>query len=157
MGNLFKFNGYPFEEAAAKDEGKSILENAIKSVFDACDRKKTSRCRNIEMVTLSGAGLPIRRHFDWIVGLGTDGNVVLFGDPCSDRDVDQCAKVFSQEREFFKTCVTVFLFPPELHQDEELVDFFQNAPIALHWLSGTGIVLWANETELNVLGYSAEE
>jgi hypothetical protein len=27
------------------------------------------------------------------------------------------------------------------------VDFFQNAPIALHWLSGTGHVLWANQTE----------
>ena len=27
----------------------------------------------------------------------------------------------------------------------------------MHWLSGTGIVLWANNTELRVLGYSAEE
>lgn len=27
----------------------------------------------------------------------------------------------------------------------------------MHWLSGTGHVLWANETELNVLGYTAEE
>jgi len=27
----------------------------------------------------------------------------------------------------------------------------------MHWLSGTGIVLWANNTELMVLGYSAEE
>lgn len=39
----------------------------------------------------------------------------------------------------------------------QLVDFFQNAPIALHWLSGTGHVLWANQTELDVLGYTAEE
>ena len=27
----------------------------------------------------------------------------------------------------------------------------------MHWLSGTGHVLWANETELSVLGYTAEE
>ena len=27
----------------------------------------------------------------------------------------------------------------------------------MHWLSGTGHVLWANETEMNVLGYTAEE
>ena len=27
----------------------------------------------------------------------------------------------------------------------------------MHWLSGEGIVLWANQTELNVLGYTAEE
>jgi len=39
----------------------------------------------------------------------------------------------------------------------ELIDFFQKAPIALHWLSGTGTILWANDTELDSLGYSAEE
>ena len=27
----------------------------------------------------------------------------------------------------------------------------------MHWLSGTGHVLWANETEMNVLGYTPEE
>jgi two-component system sensor histidine kinase VicK len=37
------------------------------------------------------------------------------------------------------------------------MDFLNKAPIAMHWLSGTGHVLWANETELNVLGYTAEE
>jgi PAS domain S-box-containing protein len=39
----------------------------------------------------------------------------------------------------------------------EFLDFFQRAPIALHWLSGTGHILWANDTELQVLGYSADE
>lgn len=42
-------------------------------------------------------------------------------------------------------------------RDAELIDFFQNAPIAMHWLNGNGIILWANQTELNVLGYTAEE
>ena len=37
------------------------------------------------------------------------------------------------------------------------MDFLNKAPIAMHWLSSTGHVLWANETELNVLGYTAEE
>ena len=40
---------------------------------------------------------------------------------------------------------------------DELIDFFLNAPIALHWLSPTGHVLWANRAELDALGYSAEE
>ncbi|CAM9624623.1 unnamed protein product, partial [Phaeothamnion confervicola] len=39
----------------------------------------------------------------------------------------------------------------------EFMDFFHKAPIALHWLSATGHVLWANERELEVLGYTAEE
>jgi PAS domain S-box-containing protein len=59
--------------------------------------------------------------------------LLLLGDPCTDQDVTQRAK------------------------DSELIDFFQNAPIALHWLSGEGKVLWANQTELNVLGYTSEE
>ncbi|KAK3275343.1 hypothetical protein CYMTET_16519 [Cymbomonas tetramitiformis] len=41
--------------------------------------------------------------------------------------------------------------------EAEYADFFDNAPIALHWLSGSGHVLWANKTEMVTLGYTAEE
>ena len=92
------------------------------------------------MLTLAGeAGLPIRRIFDWNVGYSAAGKgedrdfVLLYGDSCTSEDEKNRVR------------------------DAELVDFFQNAPIALHWLSGEGIVLWANQTELNVLGYTAEE
>jgi PAS domain S-box-containing protein len=90
------------------------------------------KARNIEMLTLA-EGLPIKKHFDWTAGIGRDGQVILFGDPVNEQDEEQRVK------------------------DAELVDFFQNAPIALHWLSGEGIVLWANQTELDVLGYTPEE
>jgi hypothetical protein len=39
----------------------------------------------------------------------------------------------------------------------EFVDFFQKAPMALHWLSGTGHVLWANDVEMEQLGYTSPE
>ena len=42
-------------------------------------------------------------------------------------------------------------------QAEELKDFFNMAPIALHWLSDDGKILWANDRELEVLGYTREE
>jgi len=45
----------------------------------------------------------------------------------------------------------------EKEAEHEYDDFFNKAPIALHWLSGTGHVLWANETEMNLLGYTAQE
>jgi hypothetical protein len=93
MGSLFKFVGFPFEDAAAEDEGKSLLKQSIESVRSKHDWRQSSCCRNVEMLTLAGEGLPIRRHFDWTVGLNPDGNVVLFGNPCSDRDVEQRAKV----------------------------------------------------------------
>ena len=34
--------------------------------------------------------------------------------------------------------------------ESELLDFFQNAPIAIHWLDRTGKILWANSKELGV-------
>lgn len=43
------------------------------------------------------------------------------------------------------------------HEADELRDFFNKAPIALHWLSDEGKVLWANDRELEVLGYSRGE
>lgn len=43
------------------------------------------------------------------------------------------------------------------HAANELRDFFNKAPIALHWLSDEGKVLWANDRELEVLEYSRSE
>jgi PAS domain S-box-containing protein len=132
VGQMFKISGMEFSMLATEGELHRVkLEQAIKDVIDG--KAERSKARNIEMLTLAGMGLPIRRHFDWSVGGASRGKLLLFGDPCTDEDVKQRAK------------------------DSELVDFFQNAPIALHWLSGEGIVLWANQRELDVLGYTAEE
>nr|WP_276903232.1 PAS domain S-box protein [Pedobacter kyonggii] len=40
---------------------------------------------------------------------------------------------------------------------EELVDFVENASIPLHWVDGNGTIIWANQAELDALGYSREE
>lgn len=40
---------------------------------------------------------------------------------------------------------------------EELTDFIENASIPLHWVNGSGIIIWANRAELDSLGYSKEE
>lgn len=39
----------------------------------------------------------------------------------------------------------------------ELEDYVDKAAIGLHWVDGNGIIKWANEGELNMLGYSEEE
>jgi PAS domain S-box-containing protein len=41
--------------------------------------------------------------------------------------------------------------------ESELNDFFENASIGLHLVSGNGIILRANQAELSLLGYSQEE
>src|SRR5678815_5298475 len=49
-------------------------------------------------------------------------------------------------------------FVVELQQRErELRDFIEHAAVALHWLAEDGTILWANEAELRLLGYSREE
>jgi len=46
----------------------------------------------------------------------------------------------------------------ELGRNEELLlDFFENAPVGLHWVGPDGIILRVNRTELEMLGYTKEE
>lgn len=40
---------------------------------------------------------------------------------------------------------------------QELADFFDNAPIGLHWVGDDGTILRANQSELDLLGYSHDE
>lgn len=40
---------------------------------------------------------------------------------------------------------------------EYLRDFIENAPMPLHWVNGSGIIIWANQAELDLLGYSKDE
>jgi PAS domain S-box-containing protein len=141
FGPLFKYSAATFSTMATDSpEHRAQLEDAIKqaslSAYEGSNSQHKAlfsfKARNIEMLTLS-EGLPIKKHFDWTIGLGRDGQVILFGDAVNEQDEEQRAK------------------------DAELIDFFQNAPIALHWLTSEGLVLWANQTELDVLGYTAEE
>lgn len=45
--------------------------------------------------------------------------------------------------------------PPE--ETEDLRHFIENAPMPLHWVNGSGIIIWANKAELDFLGYPKEE
>lgn len=42
-------------------------------------------------------------------------------------------------------------------RERELSDFIENAPIGLHWVGPDGRILWANQAELDLLGYAREE
>lgn len=133
LGPLFKFKNSSFVCAASDDKDSDAQARLRAAIEETKKTSARSRVRNIEMTTLAGeSGFPIRKFFDWFISR-TDDAIVLLGDPCTEQDVTQREK------------------------DTELIDFFQNAPIAMHWLSGEGKVLWANQTELNVLGYAAEE
>jgi PAS domain S-box-containing protein len=42
-------------------------------------------------------------------------------------------------------------------RDQDLSDFIENAALALHWGDDNGRILWANQAELDLLGYTREE
>jgi PAS domain S-box-containing protein len=42
-------------------------------------------------------------------------------------------------------------------REAQLADFFENAPVGLHWLGPDGTILRANRAELTMLGYEARE
>ena len=45
-----------------------------------------------------------------------------------------------------------------LHERErELTDLVENAPVGIHWIAQDGKILWANQQELDLLGYDRQE
>jgi PAS domain S-box-containing protein len=42
-------------------------------------------------------------------------------------------------------------------RERELADFIENASVGLHWVGADGTILWANQAELDLLGYEREE
>lgn len=39
----------------------------------------------------------------------------------------------------------------------QLRDFLENASMPLHWVNGSGIIVWVNQAELEFLGYTKDE
>ena len=43
------------------------------------------------------------------------------------------------------------------YKKDELQDYLDNASIGLHWVDGNGTIIWANNADLQLLGYQPEE
>ena len=96
-------------------------------------------------------------RYDWTLSKFDDKHVIMSGrmsimDPASARFALLVLNPFADS---LLTCSVAHENTGQ-PSERELLDFLNKAPIAMHWLSGTGHVLWANETELNILGYTAE-
>eukprot|EP00238_Polyblepharides_amylifera_P000645 CAMPEP_0196570912 /NCGR_PEP_ID=MMETSP1081-20130531/1064_1 /TAXON_ID=36882 /ORGANISM="Pyramimonas amylifera, Strain CCMP720" /LENGTH=707 /DNA_ID=CAMNT_0041887603 /DNA_START=201 /DNA_END=2324 /DNA_ORIENTATION=- len=105
---------------------------AVKS--DDPDAPTRHSGRNINTLMLgTDCQYPIYRSYDWVFSEGPSDTILCFGRIIT--EVDQQRK----------------------DVEKGFMDFFDNAPIAMHWLGGTGNVMWANKTEMHLLGYTAEE
>mmetsp|Transcript_19708 Transcript_19708/g.40182 ORF Transcript_19708/g.40182 Transcript_19708/m.40182 type:complete len:982 (+) Transcript_19708:100-3045(+) len=133
---------------AAKAKELSEVEDTPKDetgcASDKQEWQKVPTVRSCRTLAMGSKGdFPLWRKLDWAISVLDGTRWLLSGRPSglvSDAASDEAAENADKA-------------PSE----RELLDFLNKAPIAMHWLSGTGHVLWANETEMNVLGYTPEE
>jgi PAS domain S-box-containing protein len=77
-------------------------------------------------------------------------------------DPDERLQTIAQLQQQAHALVTEMAERQDLEQtlrrsEQELADFFDHAPMALHWVGPDGIILRVNEAELRLLGYTRDE
>ena len=121
---------------------KNVSNMCFLDIFDEKDKpivnmlyKSIDYCVTIKTLATPGGenSFPIRLNYDWFC--------------VSDKSFDGKKTIYGK-----KSCVV-----EKNEEAEELKDFFNNAPIALHWLDGNGTIIWANQRELDTLGYTKSE
>ncbi len=132
--------GYPADEAVGRpvtllippdrlDEERMILDRIRRG--ERLERYETVRVtRDGQLIDVSLTISPIR---------DADGRVV--GASKIAHDITERKRAEEQLR----------------RSERELTDFFENAPVGLHWVGPDGVILRANRAELELLGYAAEE
>jgi len=98
-----------------------------------------------------------------IVGLAN--HTILIAKDGTERPIDNSAAPICDDKGCIAGCVLVFRDVTERRRAEnalrrnerELAEFFENANVGLHWVGPDGIILRANQAELDLLGYSREE
>jgi PAS domain S-box-containing protein len=96
---------------------------------------------------------------------GATNHHILISRDGTERHIEDSATPLRDEEGQVVGCVLIFRDITERQRAEmardqserELADFFQNAAVALHWVGPDGVILRANEAELEMLGYTREE
>ncbi|HVS64233.1 MAG TPA: PAS domain S-box protein [Thermoanaerobaculia bacterium] len=137
--------GWPVAEAIGKP---------LETIFRALDEQTRRPIDNPALRALREGA---------IVGLAN--HTVLIAKDGVERAIDDSAAPIVGDDGKVEGCVLVFRDVTERRRAEqavarnerELADFFEHAPMAMHWVGADGVILRANRAELELLGYSREE
>ena len=122
----------PFADEFINSSDTRRFNNALSSVL--CASTLTATVTNCQTLCFGSNDFPLYKSIDWMLsGTMKNGHIVITGS------------------------INEKLNEKENDTEHELIDFFQNAPIAMHWLNSKGIIIWANKAELSLLGYSSAE
>ncbi len=132
---------------------------------DALGKPLAEVFRIVNERTRAPVGNPAMRALREGIVVGLANHTLLIARDGTERPIDDSAAPIRDSLGETNGCVLVFRDVTErraaekaLHRSEqELRDFFENATVGLHWVGPDGIILRANQTELDLLGYASHE
>lgn len=140
-------------EKACVRLGKTLSEISGKNVLDLFPHIIASQNHRHLLTALNGSQV----NDDVREPLGADWYTTLYKPMVYEGKVIGVI-VRAKKKEVHRNAVRLEQEIRELKErTEELDDFIENAALAMNWVNGSGIIIWANQFELDLLGYSREE
>jgi PAS domain S-box-containing protein len=132
--------GYTAEEAVGKPVVMLIPEDHQDEEPAILSRlRRGERVEHYETVRVRKDGTPVDISLTVSPIRGPDG--IIIGASKIARDISDRKRIEEALRS----------------REEELTDFIENSAVGLHWVGADGTILWANQAELDLLGYSRDE
>mgnify|MGYP003386008048 CR=1 FL=1 len=138
-----------FVEEFVSNDDINRFQNVIQMTIKHENSNKYSNSypiTNCRTLCFGNNDFPLYRNIDWMVSCGkNDAYLIITGRFSNYNDTN------NNEEDIERYTSS------HIEIESELAEFFQKSPIALHWLNSKGVIIWANQAELSLLGYESHE
>ena len=124
--NINNLKDKDFVDNVIEQKDRSKFKVALSTVCMTPNEVEVGYCQSLALI--GDEKFPVHKSYYWSISKINQDNFAIRG-------------ILNHEKYHTKT-------KTDMDFSAELLDFFQNAPISLHWLTGTGHILWANNMEL---------